>query len=263
MKKIVKRLLSYGLSLMPIQFRQKLFNILQPSLLEIPVKYDVFSTLTRLRELQFNPAIVIDVGAHEGLWSSKVAEIFPDATYKLFEPLYSKKLSIENVMRGTAFELYSVLLSGKSGQMVTFYEMETGSSIYAENSRISRTTSERSTEILDDFFISNSEVPILLKIDVQGAEIDVLKGARNVLEHVEIIIIEISFLQYNKNAPYAHEVISFLAERSFYLFDVVGFNRKLQDHALVQADAIFIRDTSSIRRITNDFSKPFNLYSHH
>ena len=54
--------------------------------------------------------------------------------------------------------------------------------------------------------------PILLKLDVQGAELDVLAGASRVLEATEFVVMEVSFLEYNKGAPDFRRTIDAMAD---------------------------------------------------
>ena len=50
----------------------------------------------------------------------------------------------------------------------------------------------------------------LMKLDVQGAELDVLKGATNVLKYCKYLILELQEMNYNKNCPKANEVVEYL-----------------------------------------------------
>jgi FkbM family methyltransferase len=56
----------------------------------------------------------------------------------------------------------------------------------------------------------NYRYPDLIKIDVQGAELDVLKGATNVLQKAEYLIVELQHVNYNKDAPLANTTIDYL-----------------------------------------------------
>lgn len=85
----------------------------------------------------------------------------------------------------------------------------------------------------------------LLKIDLQGAEIDVLRGAGLTLAGVEAIVIELSLLEYNKGAPLIGETMGWLGEQGFALFDVVPLSR-IPAGALLQVDGVFLRRGSSL-----------------
>ena len=63
----------------------------------------------------------------------------------------------------------------------------------------------------------NLPAPDLIKIDVQGAEIDVLKGATETLKSVTDLILEAQVVEYNKGAPLRDEVISYVESIGFKL----------------------------------------------
>jgi hypothetical protein len=96
------------------------------------------------------------------------------------------------------------------------------------------------------------EGPILLKADVQGYELEVLRGASETLKKVEVILLEISTLPYNIGAPLFSDVIAFLAERRFPVYDFCHVHRRQSDEAAFQVDVLFAREDSVLRS-----EKPF------
>jgi hypothetical protein len=86
--------------------------------------------------------------------------------------------------------------------------------------------------------------PILLKLDVQGYEREVLLGGEQTLAAAEVVAMELSTQRLNEGAPLAHEMVQFMSERGFQLFDVTGFWREKETDVLLQADVLFVRSTS-------------------
>jgi hypothetical protein len=84
-------------------------------------------------------------------------------------------------------------------------------------------------------------------MDVQGFELEVLKGASETLRRTEVILSEISLIPYNAGAPLMHEVVGYLADREFLPFDICGGWRRESDGALAQTDLIFVRRESALR----------------
>lgn len=86
--------------------------------------------------------------------------------------------------------------------------------------------------------------PLLIKADVQGYEIDVLRGANACLDRAEIILLELSFRRIYDACPLAHDVISWLGARGFRIYDICSYVQRGRDKELLQADVVFVRDGS-------------------
>jgi hypothetical protein len=56
-----------------------------------------------------------------------------------------------------------------------------------------------------------------LKIDVQGCEIDILRGATDILSHVKHLIVELQHVEYNIGAKLCHESIPIIESMGFKL----------------------------------------------
>ena len=92
--------------------------------------------------------------------------------------------------------------------------------------------------LIDVLDVSILPRPILLKLDVQGAELDVLKGAENLLLFVDAIYCETSFVQLYESQPLANEIASYLIERGFVLSGV--FNQSVTpEFGATQADFLW------------------------
>jgi len=94
--------------------------------------------------------------------------------------------------------------------------------------------------------------PILLKADVQGYELEVLRGANETLRNIEVILLEVATLPYNIGAPLFSEVVAFMADRRFVVYDFCHLHRRQSDNAAFQVDVLFVREESALRS-----EKPF------
>jgi FkbM family methyltransferase len=204
---------------------------------------------TRLRRQGFLPNGIIDIGAHVGDWTRQVKAVFPAASVLMIEARETQRKELEGVcqsLKDVKFDI--VLLGSETKDSVEFFVLNTGSSIYSERSNALRSLTQLPMKTLDELVVCHDwlKPPLFLKLDVQGAEVEVLKGGENALSLAELVQLEVPFASYNEGAPTAADVIVFMNSRGFVLFDVVGFVRYKDD--LLQADFLFVRGDSKLRR---------------
>lgn len=90
--------------------------------------------------------------------------------------------------------------------------------------------------------------PYLIKVDVQGAELDVLDGSPQALQESEVVVLEVSMFQFMKGAPELYDVVFYMKERGFVAYDIIlGWNRPL-DNALGQIDMVFVKENGRFRQ---------------
>ena len=104
-----------------------------------------------------------------------------------------------------------------------------------------------SLEINDEIQKSRNN---LIKIDSQGSEIKILKGLGQFINLFEVIILEVSLHQYNKNAPLFNEMNEFMISKDFRLYDIFDLKRLGNNKSfLVQFDCVFIRKDSDLLNV--------------
>lgn len=200
----------------------------------------------RLAQRGFAPDHVIDVGAYVGDWTRMIKRVFPQASVLMCEAQPEKAPRLEALCsEWPDVSLVSALMGARSGEELVFAEMETGSSIFPENSNVARTTRTLTTRTLDETTVG-CRGSCLLKIDVQGAELVVLEGAARLLERCQVVQLEVALLEYNRGAPSFLEVIRYMDARGFVPFDIAGATRP--NHVdLVQVDLLFVPRLSALR----------------
>lgn len=210
--------------------------------------------INKLRELGYHPSLVVDVGAFRGEWTRNVMPIFSDATFVMVEPQADKvELLSELAAKDPQVKFVQSLL-GRESKEVEFFEMESGSSIYEEQTVHPRVKKVYPMRLLDEVlkpWLPADEV--FLKLDVQGAELDVLAGAQKTLENCSFILLEASVLSYNAGAPLLAEVIKYMETKDFLVFDVCDLRRQPMG-VLIQLDLIFARRGHAVRAKV-DYSK--------
>ena len=98
--------------------------------------------------------------------------------------------------------------------------IDTGNSVYLENTSMKFIPEVRKTKKLSSV-IGKDEKYDLIKIDVQGSEIDVIEGGKDIIRNSNFLIIEMSLQNYNEGAPKLLEVINNLNKNNFELIDII------------------------------------------
>jgi FkbM family methyltransferase len=207
--------------------------------------YSHEQVLTRLLALDsFVPSVIYDIGAHRGNWTRSARKVLSSAEYVLFEANPDNAPALK--LTGESFHIAA--LSAEEGRQRNFYlprlSVTTGASFYreqtshysADNLRVLTVATRRLDVLARDQSIS---LPDLIKLDVQGAELDVLRGAGSLLKTCRAIIAELSFIQGNARAPRASEVIAGLAQMGFNAVDVCKIRRS-SIGAVSQMDILFV-----------------------
>ncbi len=87
--------------------------------------------------------------------------------------------------------------------------------------------------------LNNLPLPDLIKIDTQGSELDILKGAQKSLEKCKLIYLECPIMEYNQGAPNFQDYITYMQAISYEPIDLC--ERHLINGRLVQVDILFKR----------------------
>ena len=88
------------------------------------------------------------------------------------------------------------------------------------------TTSEWKMTSVDEWIRDNaidSDIDFM-KLNVQGAELEILKGAERTLESVTGLQVEMSFVESYLGRPFFADIDVFLRNHSFYFFDFIGLH---------------------------------------
>ena len=205
-------------------------------------------SLRNIGRLGFQPRFTVDVGAYHGEWTKLCRAAFRQTRILMVEAQTGKLAHLQSVAAslGGDIQLASVLLGPEDGLEVAFHEMETGSSVFPESSPTSRQERTMTTRRLDSLLHERGAPPVdFLKLDVQGYELEVLKGAPRALEQAEVVLLEASLMPVNAGAPPFEDFIIFMDQAGFRVFDICGQGRR-RDGVLWQVDLMFLRKGSRL-----------------
>jgi len=192
---------------------------------------------------------IIDIGANKGQFSLIAKKFFPNASIFAFEPLarpFQKFLKIFNTIENVKIYKYAI---GPFDDEVTMNisNREDSSSIleigHLQNKIFPGTSKINEEKVyispIDKLLeTSNIHNPSLLKIDVQGYELEVLKGCKSILDKIDYIYCECSFIELYKNQAIYSQVCEWLYDHNF---SVTSIYNPSYDHKgqMVQADIYF------------------------
>lgn len=194
---------------------------------------------------------VLDVGANRGQFALVAARRWPRARVVCFEPLPEARRVLAAVVdRIPGAEIRDVALSDRCGDVDLHVARADDSSsllpITERQAAMFPGTDEigvlrvRSARLDDELSPDALAAPVLLKIDVQGGELGVLRGGGEVLARVDVVLVECSFVELYAGQPLAHELIGFLASRGLVLSGA-GLPTTDGGGRVVQQDLVFSR----------------------
>ncbi len=197
----------------------------------------------------FAPRLIVDIGANSGEWTRTALSVWPKARAILVEPNALHANALRTLAGALNATVSTDLLGAEDGREVDFHVMEassaTGSSVFPERSDVARTVERRRLRSLDSLLAG--EPADLLKIDTQGYELEILKGAARSLPKAKAVILETSLIEINEGCPLLHEVVAYMYERGFVAFDILETHRRRADAALLQIDFLFCPIASPLR----------------
>ena len=170
----------------------------------LSIPSDHVNYLRHLKSAGFEPKVIYDIGSCVLCWTREAKRLWPDAKIILFDAFRPAEV----LYQGHDYHIGA--LSDEDGKTVSWYQndfLPTGNSYYREvgcrNGEYFPEDSfvEYKTDRLDTIVKARGfPLPDFVKIDVQGAEVDIVRGGINTLKNAQRMIIELQHVEYNKGA---------------------------------------------------------------
>jgi len=206
-----------------------------------PLKKDLLRFFRKNERL-----IILDIGGCEGEDSIRYSRIFPLSKIYVFEPLpYNQKLITENLSKYQVANVELIPCAVSDIEGVSQFYVSSGHPENMQNdehwnygNKSSSLLSPDEKNMIDwlDFkekinvetvtikkFMEKTNTTIVdfIHMDVQGAELKVLEGAKDNLSKVKAIWLEVSDIKLYENQPLRIEVENFMKDNGFYLYKTV------------------------------------------
>lgn len=178
--------------------------------------------------------VCLDVGANTGQTIRELRRWFSSPKIFAFEPATDTFASLSKNFLASEVQLYPYALGeGLGREEFINYENSTLSSfleLSANQSNRFRNSKIGSREIVEvrtvDWFVTQEDLAVidLLKIDTQGCDLEVLRGAENSLARgiIGTIMLELNFIEMYHGQGAVHEIEGFLARFGYHLVDYYG-----------------------------------------
>ena len=218
------------------------------------IYFEFYKMLYTLKKIEINPKTILDVGANRGMFSKAAHYIYPDAKIIAFEPLkncFNELKTLVDFIEG--FECYNFALGKKtektfinrssydfSSSLLRMSERHKKSYPYSASAVQEEIQVNRLDEVLTK---SDLKEMVLLKIDVQGYEKAVMIGTENIIDNIDVIICEVSFVTLYEMQPLFDDMYKYIVNLGFIFKGYVGESEDPQNGQILQIDALFIRES--------------------
>lgn len=219
-------------------------------------KHRLNHNLIELQKKGLDINVIFDIGAYKGEWSKFLNNTsLRNKNFYLFEANEENK----NFLQRTGFKFFLNVLSDQKKKVKFHSNLSTGDSYFIEQTSFYKKnikTILKETTTIDEL-VAKEKLPFpnLIKIDSQGSELDILKGAKKTIRECKLIYLECPIIEYNLNAPKLNEYLDYLKSINFFPFDICEVHRN--DNILIQIDILFIE--KDILKKTNPGEKILNL----
>jgi FkbM family methyltransferase len=204
------------------QVIDNVFSVFEKDLLPV----DHIKFLQNLRERRsFRPKVIYDIGSAVLHWYRHARRIWEGSQIVCFDAFSP----LEHLYKACNVDYQMACLSDNDDSTKHFYQndiMFGGNSLFREIGFDKDITFPKENYVLKQTITLDSVVkqnkypfPDLIKIDAQGGELDILKGASECLEHATYLIVELQHVEYNEGANLAPVVIDFLKNIGWVLTD--------------------------------------------
>lgn len=205
-----------------------------------------------IKNLGFDPKHIVDVGANRGTWTRNALQYFPDAHYSMFEPQAYLSASFSDLLKNPKIKFYAKGAGPCSGMMdlTTSDRDDSFSFSFSKEEAQARGRAQVKAPVvaLDEFLPTLAlPTPDLVKIDAEGWDLEVLKGAENTISNAQVVLMEAAVMSKAFTNTVA-KTTQAMADKGFCVFDITDLNRTQKHNALWLIELAFVKTGSPLDR---------------
>lgn len=195
---------------------------------------------------------ILDIGAHKGQFTKLINKIYNGIEIHSFEPqkrIFNNYLRKYNYGTTNKINFYNFAIGDKEDKIKMNISNKSDSSSLKKINELQHQifpgTEFSEIQIvniknLDDIFFSNLLKPLLLKVDVQGYELEILKSLKNNIQKIDEILIEVSFEELYEGQALEKEIDAYLSDYNFRLKNQI--NNIYKKGKIIQCDRLYIKN---------------------
>lgn len=205
------------------------------------LQIDCLELLDLVKPLGIN--VAYDIGANSGAWTLLAKTVIPGCKVEAFEPL--ERYTDWSIPQSRFHSVALGAFNGKANLRVTDFADASSILPLSDNSRKFLGVEEEESVVvdvarLDDYRRARDlPYPDLIKLDVQGYELEVLKGGVECLATAKAVISEVAFVELYEGQHAFHEIVAFLAGHGLFV-SAMGTSA-VPGTKLLYADLLFVR----------------------
>jgi FkbM family methyltransferase len=205
------------------------------------------SSINKLKQLDFCPDVIFDVGSYEGYSVQEFYKVWPNSRIVSFEVIPEKVELLLNKFSHNNFALINKLISSSVDNDVELFLDENASSLHNSNDCKVKPKINLEQTTIDAVINEIKCVPNLLHIDTVTNEFDILLGAISNLKRIDVVVLQVNVLDIYNVRIAIPEIFTLLKDNGLVLFDILEIHRRPKDNILWNLDLIFVQENSKWR----------------
>ena len=211
---------------------------------------------TSIKKTGFEPKHIVDIGANHGTWTRETLQYFPNSYYTLLEPQSWLQNSFNDLINNNKKIQFYPYGAGSKKETLTFTLLDRDDSStfkFPKEEAIKKGYKQIDVPVVTlNSLIENEEnfpFPDIVKIDAEGLDMEVLKGASDLFGKTEVFMVEAGIVHKGFDNSIL-KLINFMDENGYILFDITDLNRPFIPSVLWLVELAFVKKKGIIDSYT-------------
>lgn len=216
-------------------------------------KGDLLTFCRNIARRGFYPRHIVDVGANKARWSGKARKIFPQATFTLIEPQIEMKPYLDRFCATAKDSRWiNAGVGSANGTAIFTVHPDTVSSSFTNTKEEAAENGWQQREVpvitLDHLCTNVIDcIPEMVKVDAEGFEYEILKGAQTLFGKTELFLLELPFFAPRPQGLSFDQMIQIMADYGYKPYDFTTFQRRPYDGAPGLCELAFAKEQGILR----------------